>query len=52
MKNLKEFGVKEINSCEAKETNGGKVPFWAYLIAPGTAYLISRFEDGCECDVM
>ncbi len=52
MKNLESLQLTELDARELREVEGGKVPFWYYFIAPGTAYIIEKFEKGCECDVI
>jgi len=52
MKNLENYGVQEMNAKEIREIDGGEVPWWYYLLSPGPAYIIGKFEEGCECDVM
>ena len=32
--------------------SGGNVPIWLYFMAPGSAYLIEKFENGCQCNVL
>lgn len=50
--NLKKLNITELNAEELVSIDGGKVPIWLYVVAPGTAYLIEKFEKGCECNVL
>lgn len=47
MKNLDlaTLGVEEMNEVEIQNVDGG-VNWWMYAIAPGTAYILSKFEEG------
>ena len=49
MKNLKEIGLTELNTQEATTIEGG-VPWWLYLVSPGGAYILDKFEEGCRCE--
>lgn len=49
---LENLKVQELSKDEKEKIQGGKVPMWLYIIAPGTAYLIEKFEKGCECNVL
>jgi len=44
---LKMPGVMELGREEMKEVDGGsEVPWWFYLMAPGTAYILDKFLEG------
>ena len=49
---MKKNEFMELSAQELEEVNGGKVPMWLYFVAPVAAYLIEKFEKGCECDVI
>lgn len=49
---LEKLNLTELNAQEVKSVEGGKVPFWMYIMAPGTAYIIEKFENGCQCNVL
>jgi len=49
---MKNLNLQELTIQEQVNIEGGRVPFSMFLISPGMAYIISRFEDGCECDVV
>ncbi|MDQ0637628.1 hypothetical protein QF042_001193 [Pedobacter sp. W3I1] len=49
---LESFEVIELSEHEIINIEGGKVPLWLYFVAPGTAYLVEKFEKGCECNVL
>ncbi|WP_340066805.1 hypothetical protein [Ascidiimonas aurantiaca] len=54
MNNLENYGVHELNTSEAMNFEGG-VKWWMYLLSPGGAYIMDKFEDGfekgCECEL-
>ena len=49
---LENLKLKELSSAEMNKIEGGKVPMWLYLIALGTAYIIEKFENRCQCNVL
>ena len=49
---MKKMEFIELNAQELKSVNGGKVPMWLYFVSPVGAYLLDRFEKGCECDII
>lgn len=48
------MNLQELNQNELNEINGG-VKWYMYLIAPGAAYIMDKFEkgfeEGCECKI-
>ncbi|RLJ77007.1 hypothetical protein [Pedobacter alluvionis] len=49
---LSNFGVQEMDTKEMDKISGGNVPIWLYFMAPGSAYLIEKFEKGCQCNAL